>query len=282
LPLNLQFATFLFLFIYYLSVLNKSIWRKIRRRVTIMYVVANIILAMIFIASVIEGSRVLKLQPLNKPRIEEIWFADARQIFIAILFLVLVVLLSYYVMKVRQLMSDTNQLPQIQSISRRTITISTVLIFIIFTSRSVYDILTVIQPSLQLHFGGTNIKWFEELIASVLYFIWEIIPTLMVLTLFWRIPRSAKRNNSLVSYPFSRSINNDLPADQLLSHPKYLAHMFQDPKRYDSDDDEQQLYTNLNEPQSPEGESREETLETQDSMSYTPYNSSYNEFGEEK
>jgi len=262
-------------------VLNKSIWRKIRRRVTIMYVVTNIILVVIFIASVIEGSRVLKLQPLTKPRVEEIWFADARQIFIAILFLVLVVLLSYYGMKVRQLMSDTNQIPQIQSISRRTITISTALIFIIFTSRSMYDILTVIQPSIQLHFGGTN-KWFEELLASVLYFIWEIIPTLMVLTLFWRIPRSTKRNSSLVSYPFSRSINNDLPADHLLSHPKYLAHLFQDPKRYDSDE-EQQLFTNLNEPNSPEGESREETLESQDSMSYTPYNSTYNgEFGGEE
>jgi len=184
-------------------------------------------------------------------------------------------------LKVRKLLIKAKtQVPQLQGISIGKITIVTVMLFMIFISRSMADFVCFFYDDCHLtigdfrislpNFGTTFNNWLEDLITCILFIIWEIIPAIAVLLLFWRIPATSKLplKPRSMSYPYYSSIN-DSPSsttrysvDNLLSQS---ANVFKNPQRYDSDEETSSSLL---------PDSQKEVSPTYGSFAYTPYSTS--------
>mmetsp|Transcript_28214 Transcript_28214/g.31339 ORF Transcript_28214/g.31339 Transcript_28214/m.31339 type:complete len:361 (-) Transcript_28214:92-1174(-) len=251
LPINLQFAAFLLLGVFYASIMFKSSWSaRVRRICLIIYGIVNMTLLALFIASVVVGTKELSLQTLNKPR-HSLYFQDARLIGNAVMFMLLVTVLCILGIKVSLLLRrSSTSIPQAAGLGVTKIMVVTILTFIIFMSRSIYDILGVKYSKISQIDASrwsvtNNVK--QQLIAAGLYILWEIIPTTLILLLFWRIPRAADiaaLKNKHKTKPYSlinnASINN-APPGRLITDSMIYAQpgVFKDPNRYNSEAEEE-------------------------------------------
>lgn len=102
--------------------------------------------------------------------------------------LVMISTITVFGIKVRRLiLLSRNPDPKLWGITPTKITIATGLIVVIYFTRVVYVILTQISQNFSLYFGSNRISQIpQEILAAGLYTIWEIVPTVLILILFWR------------------------------------------------------------------------------------------------
>lgn len=139
--------------------------------------------------------------------------------------LLLLITIGIFGFKVRNLiLKSRNPDPKLWGITSVKITLCTLLIIIIYFTRALYVILSQIRPNFALYFGSTRVSQIpQEILASGLYAIWEIIPTLLILILFWRSsPTKISTNSkSLIYQKFLSKEDNTLPEDYI---PSDIAH----------------------------------------------------------
>lgn len=112
----------------------------------------------------------------------------ARSVITASTFFVLVFALGYYGFQVWQILrTENNPDPKLHGISPFKIFAATSLIMVIYLSRAIYNIVVEVFPSLSLYFGAAGEEVASEIMAAVYFAIWEIVPTLIILVLFWGV-----------------------------------------------------------------------------------------------
>ncbi|KAM9985424.1 hypothetical protein ACTFIZ_008963 [Dictyostelium cf. discoideum] len=224
-PINIQFATFSLLVLFYAHVVHRTTWERFTRmRFTIVYSSVNIILLVLQIVWIAVYSKYSDVGLL----------AQIQFILNGVVFLLLVSILAFYGWKLRIIKQNTNR--HLQSQLPLSIIPITFFIFLCFTSRCVYDFIAAfgkvnIQLSDQLSLG-------ENIAIFLTYLVWEILPYILILVLFWRIPTThigglARRNKNVNSfaYPPQTAV---IPGRTIQQQPSRL---FLDPQRYDSDDE---------------------------------------------
>jgi len=242
----------LFLVMFFLSVIHKKTWETSwRLKSTILFVVVNATLLILFSISLFFGVRTLKLQPLNAPRVPP-WVNAVRKVFSASVFFILMAILAGCGHRVRRLMiKPKTQIPQLQGISVAKMTTVLALLVSIFISRSIVDLVCIMTNECAFTIAGYKVhlptfgklmdNWVEDMITCVLFFIWEITPLIIVLLLFYRIPstgKSAVKTENATSLEYSqyfRPPNQTTPLEQDLLDQS--AKVFKNPKRYDSDEE---------------------------------------------
>ncbi|EGC38238.1 hypothetical protein DICPUDRAFT_29057 [Dictyostelium purpureum] len=194
-PINIQFATFSLLVLFYAHVVHRATWERFtRKRFTIAYSSVN--------------------------------------------FILLVLQISFYGWRLRVIMQTTKS--HLQSQLPLSIIPITFFIFLCFTSRCIFDFFAAFG-AIQISLNSGTIR--NNITIFVTYLVWEILPYILILVLFWRIPtthigglsRRSKNVNSF-AYPPQTAVVPGRPVQQ--SQPSSsLARLFLDPQRYDSDDE---------------------------------------------
>jgi len=142
--------------------------------------------------------------------------------------------LAYYGWRVGSLLH--RKLIQIPFQSKPSLIIGvTVILFLLFMSRAIYELLAALPLGIAIVLTS-KVSW-KELGMFVCFIVWEIIPTILVIFLFWRIPRSPKN----IVLPRRVSVNTtptDIGRHQGVVSSIGTASLFENPKRYDSDDDQ--------------------------------------------
>lgn len=244
-PINIQLATFLFLVMFFMAVVHKDNWEaKYKKRAALVFIGLNVFFLVLFIVSFVVMKSMV-LQPLNQPHRLLPWINTVRKSFSAALFLLLFTILGIYAYKVRQYIKRSKgPIPQLQGIGVRKLTAVTWALVILFTTRCASDFVCVFMDDCALSvgeyhvglptFGQLTTNWLEDVVSFMLYVLWEIVPAFMVTALFWRIPSTSPQHLKS-QYQFYSSINSvsSLHEVSLFSS----ASVFQNPKRYDSDEE---------------------------------------------
>lgn len=106
-------------------------------------------------------------------------------------FIVLILALGYYGFRVwRILLTSSNPDPKLHGISPLRLSVATVHIMVIYLSRAVYVIVSDIITSFSLYFGTAGENTTSEILAAGYMTIWEIVPTIVILILFWGVRAS--------------------------------------------------------------------------------------------
>jgi len=107
----------------------------------------------------------------------------------------------------------------------------TVTIGILFFSRGLYYILFISDIDFEyIDLENQLMDWKLQLIVVLLIFLWEIFPIILVVFLFWSIPKTGKTN---LPPPFS--INNPNKDSESMNEDNSL--LFNNMERYDSEDE---------------------------------------------
>jgi len=162
---------------------------------------------------------------------QPIWLQGVSAFFAGTIFLALNIFLGYYGIRIVQAMrQNTNfQVPfQTKGASPKRIIVITVIICIIFLSRSIFDFAVIAGLIL---FDASTGRLTDEIANILLYTFWEIVPTMSIIFLFWKIP---KTDVGLLSRA-GPSVATNLGPSNKRSASKPLFH---DRRRYDSDEDE--------------------------------------------
>eukprot|EP01128_Nolandella_sp_AFSM9_P000764 TRINITY_DN10892_c0_g1_i1.p1 TRINITY_DN10892_c0_g1~~TRINITY_DN10892_c0_g1_i1.p1 ORF type:complete len:256 (-),score=20.65 TRINITY_DN10892_c0_g1_i1:391-1086(-) len=182
-PVGLQFSTFLLLIHYLGSIYHKDSWEIHSRKIAwIWFCCANLVVygSIAAILYVAYGS--IRLQLLGEPPIPY-WVDQSRAFFSAIVFLVLIFLLLLYGLRVQKLLGD-GKIPHLH-ISWLRFTLSLSLIVVIFLTRAIYGFVLFFKLDWALTFVPGN--WVLDLAVCSILFFWEVVPTSLVLLLFWKI-----------------------------------------------------------------------------------------------
>eukprot|EP01105_Mastigella_eilhardi_P012641 TRINITY_DN2891_c0_g1_i1.p1 TRINITY_DN2891_c0_g1~~TRINITY_DN2891_c0_g1_i1.p1 ORF type:complete len:222 (-),score=48.31 TRINITY_DN2891_c0_g1_i1:105-770(-) len=115
------------------------------------------------------------------------WLNEADSVFFSVVFFLLMLLVFYYGLRIRTVKIGTNLPPYPTPLM---MSVVAMIIFFIFTTRSVWDIVESSLKSDFLGFGKTD-GWHTVLLVLILCW-WELVPISLVLVLFWRIPRSVR------------------------------------------------------------------------------------------
>jgi len=229
-PSAIQFATFSLLVLFYAHIYwrTEKQWEKKKTRYVLTFVLCNVFYIMItYIAIVIVAVSDTQSNWENR-----MW--NSLQ---AMVFTVLVSVLAFYGVRVAGLMraGKTQISFQPKKSSNLQVISVTAIIFLLFTSRAIFNMLSASQAISLTVSSGLSVN---DMLVFVLFVLWEIVPTTLVIILFWRIPspkRSAQLPNTQavpykVGMPKEKSRNPLDGAAQTTS-------LFDNPQRYDSDED---------------------------------------------
>ena len=244
LALNVQFATFSLLILYFGELVHKRTWRSLRRSQFIsIYIISNLFFLLWSIAFIITesiivptgalawptlcgtngpitapppnddnhtavGTNLLNLSiphvayssksgPKDTERLQAI-AVRSWAIFAGTIFLALVITLAIYGYRVFLILRRDSSMASLFS-SRTTsspvkILGTSVVIFLCYTSRSVYDYLGV--ANVVAYNIEAGMKWNPDGIVFLLYFVWEVLPLFTVILFFWKMPTSKTRHPS--------------------------------------------------------------------------------------
>eukprot|EP01112_Ceratiomyxa_fruticulosa_P014564 TRINITY_DN4185_c0_g1_i1.p1 TRINITY_DN4185_c0_g1~~TRINITY_DN4185_c0_g1_i1.p1 ORF type:complete len:348 (-),score=32.02 TRINITY_DN4185_c0_g1_i1:100-1143(-) len=207
-PVNFEFATFSLLVLFFAHLVNKTTWEKIKNRYVVVFAGINIIL--LILQCVWIGFAI------STPN-ADFWFGFTQSILTASVFLILIVILAIYGWKLHKVMK-TSKL-SIQAQIPPQILQATFVIFILFTSRFAWNVATIVgQFEVSLDSDAAR----DKVIIVTGYFLWEIAPTVLVLFLFWRIPRTNPRGRqTLYTFPQTPTRARFIPSSPyLLSQEK--------------------------------------------------------------
>jgi len=142
-------------------------------------------------------------------------------------YIILCISISIYGWKLKQLYIQKAKIPFLKN--ARVLLIFTLFLVVIFFTRALWDCLLAIElmnPKLHLlpviEYGCPCPKLIDEIIVSLLLFLWEIVPSIMMLGIFRKIPKVKKKPairqapNQFISYwtidkGGSSFISGDLP-----------------------------------------------------------------------
>ncbi|KAH3764003.1 hypothetical protein Pelo_4143 [Pelomyxa schiedti] len=211
LPMIIQFSTFSLLVYYFASGAHYASWEAKTRKIALTsYISANIFffitLNVLFAMSIYYWfeypSSSSQSMGSNSTSISEVvevapvWLEPLVDSFYGLMFFVLVVVLLCYGIMIRNLHSP-NFPP---SPTTFTMFIVSMVIFVIFTTRSLWDILEAVPSFTLLTIDEGTVM---QIIAQSLLFVWwEIVPISLVLLLFWRIPSHAVREPTKQHRPY--------------------------------------------------------------------------------
>jgi len=177
---------------------------------------------------------------------EPSWLTRVHGIFTGIIFFALVVVLAWYGWGAAHLMKEKptshKQTKLIAKVSFPKILGVTFSLFVLFTTRTMYDfIMASGQFSVDIETGTT----YSALFSFVCFSLWEIIPTILVLVLFGKVQSTtlgafSKKQTFVKKNPNYTKIvnqNNSVNTEISNSGPLAKAQIFNDPRRYDSDDE---------------------------------------------
>ncbi|MDP2439015.1 MAG: hypothetical protein Q8P67_24990, partial [archaeon] len=154
-------------------------------------------------------------------------------IFAGTIFLVLVSFLAYYGYKVFLLLRIDSSFGMLFS-SRTTsspvkILAFSAIIFLIYTSRSIYDYVTAADVG--VFFISVGFQWNPDGAVFLLFLIWEILPLTFVILFFWKLP-STNQMSSRDSIETPESIDDETqPLNSTISiqvpdtspHPPFMG-----------------------------------------------------------
>ncbi|GAM23495.1 hypothetical protein SAMD00019534_066700, partial [Acytostelium subglobosum LB1] len=198
-PINIQFATYSLLVLFYAHVVHRKTWEQSTKKLfTIIYVCVNtvlLVLQCVWIAFDYKDS-------LNQPtpsssgsgsngdcggatdqqlnQMDQLMY-----ILSGVVFLLLVTILAVYGWRLNRIIKSTKS-AQLQSQLPMSIIPITFIIFLCFTSRCVFDFVSAIGSIPSIDLGCQSLA--QSIIVIVMFFIWEILPYILILVLFWRIP----------------------------------------------------------------------------------------------
>jgi len=145
----------------------------------IVYILFNLLFLGAFIGSLL----VVKLEKTRD---------SARSAITAATFFLLVGALGYYGFRVwRILLNASNPDPKLHGISAFRLFVVTLHIMVIYLSRAIYAILSDVVPSLRLYFGSAGESMSKEILSCLYVAIWEIVPIVVILILFWSVRNSS-------------------------------------------------------------------------------------------
>lgn len=219
-PLNFQFATFSLLVVFYAHLVHKSTWEKQTKKwFTIAYIVVNVTLLIL---------QIVWLVFINSDQGSAPWAGGVQSGIAAFVFFILVTILAWYGYRLHEVMKSSKQQMLFQVPPM--IFVVTFIIFLLFLSRCIFDFMNIAGKWVVDITDDNSPN--EQIIIFVAYFAWEIVPTLMIVLLFWRIPTThigglTRRGRSTMFM---------LPPSAVKPAPS-VSRLFNDPQRYDSDDE---------------------------------------------
>eukprot|EP01117_Protostelium_nocturnum_P003888 TRINITY_DN1514_c0_g1_i2.p1 TRINITY_DN1514_c0_g1~~TRINITY_DN1514_c0_g1_i2.p1 ORF type:complete len:362 (-),score=61.21 TRINITY_DN1514_c0_g1_i2:10-1095(-) len=237
-PFNIQFSTFSLLVVYFAHILQseKAEWRRFKRWYSIGWAIINIVFLIVNIVWITLRALYIKKEIYRPPG----WLFSAHMVFVGLLFFCLGSILALYGYRTALMMKKSPTLFQtklLAKISFPKVLAVSFFLFIIFTSRCIYDFVFAAIPSeYQMHIekGHSN----NDLFMFMAYFMWEIVTTCLVLVLFGKVSATSL---GVWSTKRSTTIFDKQPRYSAVPHTdiSYLpkAEMFNDPRRYDSDDE---------------------------------------------
>jgi len=237
----IQFATFSLLICYYAHIQHKekAEWYTFKRRYSILWITTNAIFGGLEIVWISLGIKFHNQSSGSDP----VWLNEIHSIYSGIVFLILAGIIGFYGWRVtRMLKTSSTQTKLLARLSFRKIVTVTVGLFICFSLRCAYDFVTSFCKALTIQIDSqTGMK---DLLMFFVILIFEIVPTILVLVLFGHVKsttlgalskskgkafHSREANYTKVSQEGSFK---GFPTNQLVR-----AELFNDPRRYDSDDE---------------------------------------------
>eukprot|EP01103_Thecamoeba_quadrilineata_P011356 TRINITY_DN2693_c0_g1_i1.p1 TRINITY_DN2693_c0_g1~~TRINITY_DN2693_c0_g1_i1.p1 ORF type:complete len:324 (+),score=19.27 TRINITY_DN2693_c0_g1_i1:90-1061(+) len=230
LTFNLQFATFSLLVLFYAYVVNKHKSEAWRKRSLIVYVIVNVLFLCIMLALLVS----LTLDQTSNA------LSELFPCCVGSMFLFLVLILAYYGWQVADQIRSSNLVTPLipKGDSPLMIVIVTMIIVVLYVSRCIYDFISAFDSSLAISLGSYCASYDSSNILYCLVFVvWELTPTTLVLFLFWRIPKSPVTlgMKSTTVGPYNPVPQNVDTSGTSLSPSPYI---FDNPLRYDSDTEE--------------------------------------------
>lgn len=233
-PINLQFSTFSLLILFYAHIYYKTEkqWESRRLPFTLIFATTNLAYLVVTIVAVslvaTEGT-------------QGDWENKMWNIVSAIGFFMLVFVLAYYGLRVASLMREGKAQISFQPKKSSNVQVVSVtaVIFLLFTTRAIFNVLSAVDT---IGFTVESGLELNDLGMFALFFVWEIVPTSLVIILFWRIP-SPRRQQALLpnaqAVPFLVSAVNESSEDRAAysTDTTVRTSLFDNPQRYDSDED---------------------------------------------
>ncbi|SPQ97192.1 unnamed protein product (mitochondrion) [Plasmodiophora brassicae] len=182
-PIDLQFATFSLVCMFYAFLVYERMWLHVRHFYRIMYALANgTVLALTTVYIILSWKH--GVDPSSD-------LEKTHHLFMSLQFLILVITYAYYGVRL-MLASSSPDKPanNLRKLSPRMILSITIMTWLIFVSRCVFNFLTTFDV-IQVQIGSENGKRYISGLAFFLLFIWEVIPTSMVLIYFREIPATS-------------------------------------------------------------------------------------------
>jgi len=233
LPMNLQFATFSLLVLFYAHLVHRATWETSTKKIfTVIYFVTNFIF--ISLQVVLIGLNAHEKIPYDNTT-DTVY--DKAQLYLsAVVFLILVFILGCYGWMLFSTRGNRSLIQQVPS----QIFLVTVVILALFSSRSIFDFINA-EVNLDIPVKTRDRK--EGTIVFLLYFFWEILPTIMIILLFWHIPTThigglprRMRKDNTYNLPYPPNAGQPAAKDPA-STAGFASRLFSDPQRYDSDDE---------------------------------------------
>jgi len=199
------------------------------------YIITNLvflILAIIFAVWIGLG-----IQYDSENTLEPSWLYQIHSYFTSAIFFLLVIVLAWHTYQVYRLMKAAKgtQTVLVGKVSWTKILGIAISLFCLFTSRTLYDFIIAVDTRLivQVSAGSST----AAMITFIALLLWEIIPIILVLILFGNVSATtlgafSKPENKKVNTLLRQKKVNENSQDQLSK-----ASLFNDPKRYDSDDE---------------------------------------------
>lgn len=151
------------------------------------------------------------------------------------------------VRKMREEGTKQHQTRLVARVSWMKISAITVILFICFSLRCIYDFVSGVTKSQTIVISISDDSDLYQIIFKFLaYTVWEVLPTALVFVLFGRIPPTSLgvfSSPRLSRVPHRSQLRREsLSGGVLAADPEQSARIFSDPKRYDSDEETTPLY----------------------------------------
>eukprot|EP01114_Cavostelium_apophysatum_P014965 TRINITY_DN3994_c0_g1_i1.p1 TRINITY_DN3994_c0_g1~~TRINITY_DN3994_c0_g1_i1.p1 ORF type:complete len:356 (-),score=63.33 TRINITY_DN3994_c0_g1_i1:291-1358(-) len=235
LPINVEFATFSLLVVYYahLQHKQKTEWWNFKRKYIITYSLVN---GAFF---VVEGVLVVLGIFYDKKTNEPSWLKAAHRLFSAVVFLLLMAVIGFYTWRIRKFMFETKNQPKLLAkLSPRKIILVSVSLFVIFTARAIYDFVTVIDENIILNVSKDHEK--EEAVPVLVIVAFEILPTILVLILFGQVKSTTLgvlHKKPVFLHDGRNALYNKNDSLRGSTGQLLRSDIFNNPRRYDSDEE---------------------------------------------
>jgi len=208
--------------------------RTINNRIIIILIILILIINILFL--ILAVLWVALGIHFDKPHGEEPeWLSHIHGYFTGTVFFILVVVLAFYGWKASQLMKQGGaQTKLLARVSFPKILVVTILLFVLFTSRCLYDF---VSASGQLLVEVKSDRSSQALFLFTCFCLWEIIPTSLVLVLFGTVKATSLGAFSKKAMGWTRDPNYPRALVQEQQGLITKAQIFNNPGRYDSDDE---------------------------------------------